>query len=247
MKLLHAPRDRGVVAVWGSYFELVDTASAVIAPDELHLRFANGELRLHRGTDRRGIGVDSAELARRGRGDLALARACGGAARGERLVVDATAGLGTDALALEARGFQVALIEREPALWALLDSHLRAAGPVDVGLFLGDACDLLRRVDTPWQGAPAVVYIDTMFPESGKSALPGKRMQYLRQLLEGMSDDAAELLAVALDVATERVVVKRRLRDPALAEPAWQIRASSIRYDVYRPERPPAAPLSSRA
>jgi len=235
MKLVHAAGDRPAVAVWENLFELADDASCEIAPDELHLRFAGGELRMHRGSDRHGVGVDAAEVVRRGRGDLALARACGVAARGERLVVDATAGLGTDALALVARGFRVALIEREPALWALLDSHLRAAGPLDAMLHLGDARDLLRRADTPWQGAPAVVCVDTMFPESRKSALPGKRMQYLRQLFEGMADDSAELLAVALEVATDRVVVKRRARDAAIAEPAWQIRASSIRYDVYRP------------
>lgn len=237
MKLVHEPGDAAAAAVWARWFELADAASARIASDELHLRLADGELRLHRGHDRRGIGVDAGELARRRRGDLALARACGSAARGERLVVDATAGLGTDALALEARGFRVAMIEREPALWALLDSHLRAAGLLGVTLLLGDARDLLKRVDTPWEGAPAVVYVDTMFPASGKSALPGKRMQYLRQLFEGVADDASELLAVSLEVATERVVVKRRARDPVLAEPAWQIRASSIRYDVYRPPR----------
>jgi len=244
MKLVHTSGDAPAAARWSAHFELISDASVELGEDELHLRLSDGQLRLHRGHDRRGVGVDPLEIAGRRRGDFALSRACGRHAAAGQLVVDATAGLGTDALALCARGYRVVLVEREPALWALLDSHLRLTESMDVSLILGDAREILPRTDTPWRGAPAVVYIDTMFPDSGKSALPGKRMQYLRRLLEGAADDAQELVDVARRLATDRVVVKRRARDPAVRPPDWHVAASSIRYDVYRgsPANPPATP-----
>ena len=79
-----------------------------------------------------------------------------------------------------------------------------------------------------------VIYFDPMFPPRRKSALPGKRMQYLGELLgEGEAFDTG-LIPKALQRARSRVVLKRRLKDPVTLRPDWTLRGRSIRYDVYR-------------
>jgi 16S rRNA (guanine1516-N2)-methyltransferase len=81
--------------------------------------------------------------------------------------------------------------------------------------------------------APDVVYIDPMFP-TGRRAMERKPMRALRQLV-GSDIDSGELLAMALNVATKRVVVKRPRKAPALGgrAPSTSHGGRSLRYDVY--------------
>jgi len=83
-----------------------------------------------------------------------------------------------------------------------------------------------------------IVYLDPMFPERDKHALPNKRMQAVASLFD---DDQARpsvglgaWVTSARERARRRVVLKRRLRDPVEFAPDWQIRGRSVRYDVWR-------------
>ena len=83
-------------------------------------------------------------------------------------------------------------------------------------------------------GRPAVVMIDPMYPDRGKTALPAKGMALFRTLV-GKDEDADRLLRAAIRAATRRVVVKRPLRAAPLAglTPSGSIRGSTIRWDIY--------------
>lgn len=159
---------------------------------------------------------------------------------GRPSIVDATAGLGRDAFRLAYHGCRVTAVERSPILFALLrdglDRALRdpeIAGKIGdrLQLFAGDARDLLRRL--PAAERPDVVYIDPMFPARQKSALVKVEMRILRQLV-GDDPDARELFELALPIARRRVVVKRHLHAPPIADdPTHSMGDKTTRYDVY--------------
>lgn len=152
--------------------------------------------------------------------------------------VDATAGLGEDALLLAAAGFVVTLCERDPVIAALLrDALARAAADerlhgvvARMHLVEGDATDVLRTLVAP----PDVVFLDPMFPERRRRAATNKKLQ-LFQRLERPCDDEAGLLAAALGAHPRKVVVKRPLKGPCLAgaKPSHALKGKVVRYDVY--------------
>lgn len=168
---------------------------------------------------------------------LALARACD--ARPGLRVHDALAGWGTDGLVLAALGCRVHLSECNAEVHRILDSRLRAesdrllgARPESISWAHEDARDRWRA-----GGDFDVVYLDPMFGEHPKTALPAKQMQVLANLAGKMSAaEIVELIEAARHVASSRVVVKRRTSAEALGRPDWQIRARSVRFDVYSPE-----------
>lgn len=154
-------------------------------------------------------------------------------------IVDATAGLGRDAFVLACLGCQVQMIERNPIVAALLADGLRRArldsqvvGIVQrMPLLVGDAIELM----TAWTGdVPQVVHLDPMFPTRDKSALVKKEMRLFKPLV-GADDDAPDLLAAALALASHRVVVKRPRKAPAIAgtAPTYSLDGKSSRYDIY--------------
>ncbi|MEO5339677.1 MAG: class I SAM-dependent methyltransferase [Magnetococcus sp. MYC-9] len=172
-----------------------------------------------------------------------LARAVG--LRGNRplTILDATPGLGQDAFVLASLGAEVRMVERAPVVAALLADglrrladHLRQRGdvPLPLSLTQGDARLVLADLSLTQDERPAVVYLDPMYPHRDGSALSRKEMRRLRRLV-GEDGDAAELLAVALTVARQRVVVKR----PRLAAtldgrpPSMAIHSKNTRFDVY--------------
>lgn len=178
---------------------------------------------------------------------LPLARALG-LHRGVRSIVDATAGLGRDAVTLAACGCRVTAIERSGVLAALLQDGLTRASRTEkawlreiagrVTLVVGDARDALH--DMTGGDAPEAVYLDPMYPEGDKKSLAKKEMRICRRLV-GDDPDAAELLAIAREVATRRVVVKRHPKAAPLApRPTAQIAGKQVRYDIYHStqERP---------
>ena len=59
-------------------------------------------------------------------------------------------------------------------------------------------------------------------------------MRVFRPLV-GADDDAAQLLAAAMALATHRVVVKRPRRAPSVegAPPGYALEGKSSRYDIY--------------
>lgn len=158
------------------------------------------------------------------------------------LAVDATAGLGQDSLLLAAAGFTVVLYERDPVIAALLADALdraaevpELAGPVGrMHLVEGDSVWGLGCLPK----APDVVYLDPMFPERRKSAAVKKKFQLLH-LLERPCTDQDELMRAALAAAPRKIVVKRPLKGPYLADikPAYSLSGKAIRYDCIMPPR----------
>lgn len=174
-----------------------------------------------------------------------LARAIGLKGGANPTVVDATAGLGRDAFVLACLGCTVDLVERSPVVAALLrDGLSRAAQDLEIGpmikhrlhLVPNDGRSYLRNL--PADQRPAVVYLDPMYPHRRKSALVKKEMRILRSVI-GDDEDAPELLAAALAVARQRVVVKRPRSAPVLKgpEPTFQILAPNTRFDIYRTQQ----------
>lgn len=195
-----------------------------------YLRSLAGVLMLCRIGDPHAVHVEPREIEQRLKGSQLLGRAVG-TRRGQALeVLDATCGLGLDGLALARRGQRVTLVERHPLLWALATNLLRRAGIPSATLRLGNSRALL---EDPKLGFD-VICIDPMFPARAKTALPGKRMQYLAELLRGEPDFDAKLIDLARHRARSRVVLKRRRRDPSVGQPDWTITGRSVRYDVYR-------------
>lgn len=153
-------------------------------------------------------------------------------------VVDATAGLGEDALLLAAAGCDVELYERDPVIAALLaDALRRAASDARLAeavsrmhLVEGDSIVALGSKEEP----PDVVYLDPMFPERSKSAAVKKKFQLLH-LLERPCADEDALLSAALACGARKVVVKRPAKGPFLdgAKPSYSVAGKSVRYDCY--------------
>ncbi|SDL40903.1 16S rRNA (guanine1516-N2)-methyltransferase [Modicisalibacter muralis] len=177
-----------------------------------------------------------------GRGQL-VAKACGLGKGVTPRVVDATAGLGRDAFVLAGLGAPVLMLERMPAIFALLEDGLRRALGADAEIH-----DIAMRLQARWADAASdlagavvasgfeaqVIHLDPMFPHRDKSALVKKEMRVFRELA-GDDDDAPRLLEAALDVATHRVAVKRPRRAPPIAgpRPAHVIETRTSRYDLY--------------
>jgi len=160
-----------------------------------------------------------------------LCKACGITSKFKPNILDATAGLGSDALVFADHGCNVTMLERSPIMAALLRDGLeRLKEPLKGTLTLQecDAIDYLRE-----QQSVDVVYLDPMHPERKKSALVKQNLRLVRAVV---GDDAhnEELLAAALLVATKRVVVKRpKLAEPLGAKPDHQFIGRSTRFDVY--------------
>lgn len=166
-----------------------------------------------------------------------LARAVGLHKNPNLALLDATAGLGRDGYTLAALGATVTLAERQPLIVSLLrDAHRRAladsthaAIAARIEVVESDAATLLGG-DRAWD----TIYLDPMYPEDGKTALPSKEMQILRDINEG-DEDADALLEPALTCARLRVVVKRPSHAPFLGgrEPSLSLGSTQVRFDVY--------------
>lgn len=155
---------------------------------------------------------------------------------GTPMAIDATAGLGEDSFLLASAGFSVQLYERDPVIAALLkDALLRAAAVPELSEIAGrmtlieaDSQTELLEIKT----SPDMVLLDPMFPARQKSALVKKKLQ-LFQKLESPCRDETALLNAALSAHPRKIVVKRPLNGPYLADrkPDYSIKGKTIRYD----------------
>lgn len=158
-------------------------------------------------------------------------------------IVDATAGLGRDAFVLASKGCKVVLIERSPLVFLLLRDALERAHEnaetctivKRMEIINMDARDYLNLEDVPLAD---IIYLDPMYPERKKSALVKKEMQLFQKLV-GNDEASHNLLPLALDLAKQRVVVKRPLKGEYLnkLKPDYSIKGKSIRFDVYATSR----------
>lgn len=183
------------------------------------------------------LGPEQRSRIRSGRRQL-LARAAGLHRRADASVLDATGGLGRDAFTLAALGANVLLAERQPLVVELLrDAQRRAFESPDTALRV--AAERLRIVGTDalevtrGQGPFDTVYLDPMYPDDGKTALPQKEMQLLRDL---SGDDLdADVLLIHACMLAPRVAVKRPLKAQWLGDRAPQtvLKGTQARFDLY--------------
>lgn len=169
-----------------------------------------------------------------------LARAVGFKSGFTPSVLDATAGLGQDAFVLAWLGATVNALERSSVAAALLEDGLRraladpelTAAAARLQLFRQDALTGLEQ--WPIANRPDAIYLDPMYPDTGRTALSGKNMQAFHACI-GEDLDADGLLHRALGLAKRRVVVKRPAKAGFLAgeKPFTQLIGESTRYDVY--------------
>lgn len=167
----------------------------------------------------------------------AIAKACGLNKKRDLTVLDATAGLGRDAFVLASLGANVTMVERNPAVAALLYDGLRRGKQSSELSWLGERMQLVHSSALQalqQQAAVDVVYLDPMFPPRDKTALVKKEMRAFHDVV-GSDTDADALLAPALQLAQKRVVVKR----PGYAEflaaiaPTMSVTGKNNRFDVY--------------
>lgn len=187
-----------------------------------------------------------------------LAKAVGLQKMKSPLVLDVTAGLGVDAFFLACLGCRVVALERSPLVFKLLEDGLRraheaAAEDEELAEILSrflilneDALSFFSKKKGSKESVdqllneindtgPDTIYVDPMYPESKKSALPKKGMQIFRRLI-GEDKDVEEVVRAALTVANERVVLKRHLKAPYLiGKPAFSYEGKTVRYDLYSP------------
>ena len=164
------------------------------------------------------------------------------------VAVDATAGLGEDALLLAAAGFKVFLFESDPVIAALLADSLRRASASDMSVLREavarmhiageDSVTGLPALSSTLFAPPDVVYLDPMFPERRKSAAVKKKFQLIHHLERPCEDEGA-LLQAAIAARPRKIVVKRPLKGAALAamKPSYALAGKAIRYDVIVPPR----------
>lgn len=166
---------------------------------------------------------------------LQLAKALGFKAGNVPSVLDATAGMGRDAYTLAALGAEVKMVEQSPIIAELLKNGMERQKEIDadtvklMSLVEGDATHVIPEIATH-----DVIYLDPMYADRAKQALPKKEMQIFRKLL-GHDDDVDNLLKVALDHAGKRVVVKRhRTAKPLLDKKAHaELVGKQTRFDIY--------------
>ncbi len=211
----------------GRYAEKFELREADAPPEEAGYRLwydDTGMTLLHgfRGSLR----LDYRAIESRSAQSLLLARAC--IASGRPSIVDLMAGWGIDGLSLALRGCTVTLVERATVVWAMLDEFV-ARLELPASVVFASAEDWCRE----HRKTVGMAYLDPMFPARRKTALPGKEMQYLRDLAWSSGAPLASQISLARSAASERVVVKRRIGDPALPAPNWQLRGRRIRFDIY--------------
>lgn len=169
-----------------------------------------------------------------------LVRAIGVKGKNRPTVLDGTAGLGQDSFVLACQGCKVEMVERNPVIALLLEDGLRRAednseiGEVIKRMTMTKGDSLTKMTVLQSQEQPQVVYLDPMYPHRSQSALVKKEMRILRALV-GDDEDSDHLLALALKVASKRVVVKRPIAAPPLLglKPDLISKTKNHRFDIY--------------
>jgi 16S rRNA (guanine1516-N2)-methyltransferase len=168
-----------------------------------------------------------------------LARAFGLHRHPPMQVLDATTGLGRDAVTLAALGCNVTPIERQPALHALLADATEAIDahhpPPDWWPNWNAPVHADARTWLAARGAaPAfdTIYVDSMFASPRRKSRPQKALAWLAEMV-GEDADAPLLIAAARKYARSRVVVKQHARAKAITPPDLQVRGRAIRFDIY--------------
>lgn len=205
--------------------ELTLVASAS-APPGWHLIVESGELLLASGANVR-FRLAENEVERRLDGFVqsGLAKACQVVIK--PVILDALSGWGTDGLTMAIAGCEVVCCEVNPLVMLLSKNRMLAMG-MDIEMLNDDAANVIAKQGTRFD----VIYLDEMFPEHPKGALPSKALQVLSELAANCNIE--QLLELAIETAKNRVVVKRRRNQPPVsASTSWSIQSRTVRFDVY--------------
>jgi 16S rRNA (guanine1516-N2)-methyltransferase len=187
--------------------------------------------------------------------DVPLYRAVLGRAKPQgKRVLDVTGGLGQDTWLLAAYGCSLLVVEQNAVIFALLRDGVARAGIADqqvarrIRLIYAPGQKILtqileserygpQRVGLP---RPHVVYMDPFFSSERKRKGACKRsMKVLRFVAhEQTNDNGSKLLDLGLQVAVDRVVVKRPRVcapfDTAFGKRIHNIQGRGYRFDIYK-------------
>lgn len=153
-------------------------------------------------------------------------------------IIDATAGFGEDSLILAAAGFEVDLYEFDDIIALLLEDGLNRAknipelAPIVARMHFhhADSIQAMQNLDY----LPDSILLDPMFPSRSKSAMIKKKFQLL-QKIESPCSVEEELLNAAIAANPKRIIIKRPLKGPFLADkkPSYSLEGKAIRYDCF--------------
>ena len=221
---------------------------SVACPNEFALQLDESGLSLVKPSDKKmgGLYIDFCEGAlawRRHHGGgngQAIAKAMGLKQRKGLSILDATAGTGADSFVLACLGCKVTMLERQPIVAELLQDALDRAHLHSDTQSIASNMELIKESSLDWMAQQTqeqqfdAVYLDPMFPHSGKSAQVKKSMQFFRDIV-GKDEDADSLLQPAWNLAKYRVVVKRPRKSPYLADktPTLSHEGKANRFDIY--------------
>ncbi len=239
LRLHVSSEHRDQIRAYERLFDVVETSGPPADGNEPVLWWNGVRLELFGGRHTKSVALCNEDIERRATLGSELARACGVTRAQQPGVLDAMAGWGVDGMILAHLGSPVVMVEQNVVMWALLDSFLASRSGPTPELIHADAWGVLNG-----EHLFDVVYLDPMFRRRRKGALPGKSMQLLARVCGPDHRLAGEWVERARPCAAQRVVLKRRMRDPLVGHPDWQIKGHSVRYDVYRGEGV-QAPLST--
>jgi len=153
-------------------------------------------------------------------------------------IIDATAGFGEDSLILAAAGFDVDLYEFDDIIALLLEDGLNRAKDIPelasivsrMHFHHADSIRAMQNLDY----LPDSILLDPMFPSRSKSAMIKKKFQLL-QKIESPCSVEEELLNAAIAANPKRIIIKRPLKGPFLADkkPSYSLEGKAIRYDCF--------------
>lgn len=160
-------------------------------------------------------------------------------------VLDATAGLARDSWLLAVSGFEVLALEKNPILHALTSNALERALAVQAieGRLEIRQMDTMKYLAYAPAEETEVIYLDPMFPDKSYRGQVRKEAQLLQHLAGKADDNTGELLSLARQKASNRVVVKRPIKAAPLDGQTanYEIAGKTVRYDVYLRKQPPTA------
>ena len=186
-----------------------------------------------------------------------LAKACSIKPHQTNRVLDLTAGLGIDAVSLACLGADLTLLEREAAVFSILQDGIQRAATYSFDDSVEQGNDLLqikRVVDAvnqrikllPQQdsfkyllqckpGEFDCIYFDPMFPERIKTAKVKIAMQVFHKVVGFDFEQDERILNLAREKAGKRVVVKRSKQAEFIGgvKPSYSIKLKALRYDIY--------------
>lgn len=158
--------------------------------------------------------------------------------RSEIRIVDATAGMGEDAVILAAAGYNVTMYEKDPVIAAILNDNMErsAKNPLlapiieRMTLIKSDSVKAMKCMN----GEADIILLDPMFPARSKSALIKKKFQLIH-LIEAPCDNEEELLNAAFAAKPKKILVKRPVKGAFLAnkKPDYSISGKAVRYDCF--------------